>query len=279
MTVKEQLCADLSEHFAGRLTSSLSLLTDEKKQGTRFSLPLSTFYIFDTNGTKWVMDPSLRTAGTLTDTTGSLAERMKGAEYIFITHSHDDHFERKIVRSAAGKGFKWIIPEFMAELAKDTGLSEDEIILSRPGETLMLGNLTVMPFPGRHYRSGTHKGVPCMGYRVSSPGSPTLLFPGDVRDYSTEDLPDVGKCDVVFAHVWLGDGNCMDDDFPMIRDFVRYFASFGAKKVLLTHLYESGREEDSLWRRDHAERIKGVFAGLYPEIETVIPDYGAITGL
>lgn len=269
-----KMFADLRAHFRERLSSSTSLLRDEKQPGTRFSTPLSTFYVFDTNGTKWVMDPALRSAGKITGTAAGMPALLRGAEYILITHRHPDHFDPDVVRACAGKGFCWVIPDFMVDRARQYGLSDAEMIVASAGKPLTLGNLSVLPFEGRHFRPGTRNGVPSLGYRISSPGAPTLLFPGDVRDFSVGVLPDFGTVDAVFAHVWLGDGNCMETDFPLTGDFVRFYASFGAKKIILAHLYESGRLDPFLWRREHAERLRDVFAARSPDTGVLIPAYG-----
>ncbi len=273
LTLTYQMFDDLRKNFADRLYSSLSLL-DESAAGARFSLPQSTFYVFNTNGTKWVADPSVRAAGKITGMTEKLPGLLKKADYIFISHAHSDHFDKDVVRLSAGKGPKWIIPDFMVDKALSLGLSENEIVTSRANEPLSLGNLTVYPFKGRHFRPVSGKGVPCMGYKITSEGAPSILLVGDVRDYSVCDLPDVGRADVVFAHVWLGDKKCMEKDFPMIADFVRFYSSFGAKKIFLTHLYESGRAEESCWRREHAEMIRKSFSETSPDVEVVIPAYG-----
>lgn len=277
--------ADIRAHYVERLVSASSLLRDAPGKGTRFSpvysrfsLVYSTFYIFDTAGTKWVMDPVLRQAADMTDAPDHIADCLAGADYILITHSHDDHFERSVVRRLAGAGIQWVIPSFMVDMAKAYGLSDAEIIPAEAGQTLKLGTLTVQTFEGRHYRPGTKNGVPELGYLVTAPGSPSMLFPGDIRDYDPAGFPPL-SADIVFAHVWLGDGKCMETDFPLADSFVRLFTSFGARRVLLTHLYETVRDIRSMWQRCHAELLAERMKEVCPDMTVDIPDCGTIIQL
>ncbi|MCR4683759.1 MAG: hypothetical protein K5647_10555 [Clostridiales bacterium] len=61
-----------------------------------------------------------------------------------------------------------------------------------------------MDFDGHHFRPDTGKGVPEYGWYITAEGLPSVVIPGDTRDYSA--LPEVPKADICFAHVWLGDG-------------------------------------------------------------------------
>ncbi|MCQ2430520.1 MAG: MBL fold metallo-hydrolase [Clostridia bacterium] len=270
---------DVRMHYVERMTSAGALLRDAPENGTRFALVQSTFYVFDTNGTKWVMDPVLREAASRTDAPDHIAACLSGAEYILITHEHDDHLEEFAVRRLAGRGFQWVVPDWLIGMAKSFGLTDAEIIPAHVGESLTLGAMTVLPFEGRHFRSHSSNGVKNMGYRVTSPGSPTLLFPGDVRDYDPAGFAGVGPADVVFAHVWLGDGACLNAEYPLADDFVRLMGGFGARKVLLCHLYEAARDERSMWRRCHAELLADRFHALCPDVSVLIPEGGEIIRL
>ena len=290
-----RLYEDLRRNFPARFASACSILKENpaaatlpqnpddsessKSVGHRFGLVQSTFYVFSTNGTKWVMDPALRAAGDVTNARETLAERLHGAEYIFITHRHEDHLDPSAVAALAGKGFRWIVPDWLTEKMQAFGLSADEILPVRVGDVLHLGTLTVEAYEGHHFRPQNHKGVRCMAYKVKSPGCRTLLFPGDVRDFAPAQFADMGRTDVLFAHVWLGDHNCLDADFPLIRHFVRLMLSFRPKTVVLTHLYEATRKEDSMWTRAHAERIADAMRAQAPDTEILIPQSGDIMNL
>lgn len=269
---------DVRAHFIPRMEAACSLLSDKPGGGTRFALVQSTFYVFDTAGTKWVMDPALRLAADITAAPDRIADCLRGADYVLITHGHSDHFDGTVVRRLAGSGIRWVIPAFLLEEAAACGLSDREIIPAEPGQTLQLGSMTVQVFEGRHYRPGTQNGVPEIGYRVTAPGSPSLLFPGDIRDYAPDGFSAL-TADVVFGHVWLGDGNCLDSGFPLADDFVRLFSGFSARRVLLTHLYEAGRSEKTMWRRRHAELLAARFAAVSPGIRVDIPFPGQIMEL
>lgn len=277
MSVTMRLAASIREQFTADLLRAGSVLRTPDVHGTRFAMVQSTFYVFNTNGTRWIMDPALRLAGEITNAPDYLRASLRGTEYALITHGHVDHFEEGTVRRLAGMGIRWVIPDFLTETALAMGLTADEIITARPGEELSLGALRVTPFVSRHFRPTTGKGVPEYGYLVRAANAPTILFPGDIRNYDPAGFPEFdAPIDVLFAHVWLGDYVSLCDTFPYTDDFVRLMSSFGARRVLFTHLYESGRKSNCMWRRDHAEMLAARIREIAPATRTDIPRGGEI---
>lgn len=277
----KKLFAELRRDFTNELTRACSVLTTPTTEGTRFSLIHSTFYVFNTCGTRWAMDPALRRAGSITDAGEKIADLMRGTEYILITHGHEDHFEPEMISALKELGIKWVIPEFLTDDAIAAGIDRKNIITARAGEKMELGALRVIPFTGRHFRTTNGKGVPELGYLVSAENSPTLLFPGDVRDYNPAGFPDFVReygirPDILFSHIWLGDYVANGDSYPYTEDYLRLTLSFGAQRILLCHLYESGRKANGMWRVEHAQMLAREIAARNPSVRTDIPRRGEL---
>ena len=112
-------------------------------------------------------------------------------------------------------------------------------------------------------------------------GTLTILKPGDIRNYDPAGFPDFAAdprvhIDVLFAHVWLGDYVSLNESYPYTEDFVRLMTSFGADRVLFTHLYESGRKSNCMWCRSHAEMLAEKIREESPATRTDIPRGGEI---
>ena len=106
-----------------------------------------------------------------------------------------------------------------------------------------------------------------------------MAFPADVRDYALEGLPELGSADYCFAHVWLGDGNCLETDFaPLDSQWVKFMLHFSDKKILLTHL-DGMRREAFIWRPHHAMHLAQCIHAQSPETVTLIPQRGEVIRL
>lgn len=279
MTYRDKLHLDLRLHFDERFARALSVF-DGGAHGTRFALVQSASYFLNTNGFRWAMDLAFRETYRLAETPARAAERLADVELMVITHGHGDHFEERTVRALAETRMHWVIPDFLAAQAVEWGILPERMHIARDGESLCAGQLTILPFTGRHFRPGSGKGVPAYGYHISAEGAPALLFPGDVRDFSTDGLPDLPPSDWCFAHVWLGDKTALSADLAAPCDrLARFMLAFSPRGILLTHLYESTRADDAMWRDTHAALVADAIHALSPTTAVIVPWSGEILDL
>jgi len=246
--------------------------------GTRLGLLHSTSYLFNTGGFPWAMDLAFRCFRDLSNAPSHLSELLHPLKLMILTHEHSDHFDSTTIRELAkNPKLQWIVPDFLLERTLALGVREEMVLVSKPGKTIQVGPLTILPFEGRHLRPVSKAGVPCYGYHISAEGSPSMAFPGDVRDYSLDNLPPCPKADYCFAHVWMGDGNCLSDDFTH-RDsnWASFMLQFSQKNIIITHLYEIGRPERYMWQHRHGLLVEQRIHEQSPETKTFIPKRGEI---
>jgi L-ascorbate metabolism protein UlaG (beta-lactamase superfamily) len=232
-------------------------------------------YIFSTGNIKWAMDfrfPSPTIREKINDRLKDDAEKLS---FIILTHEHEDHYDIETIRSISNTGIHWIIPDFFdRQPLYEAGLYDRNITWINPGDCVEIGGIHIQAFKSLHYMSSKRPGVPEMGYLIET-GSKRLLFPCDVREYAPEKSPHFKGVDVLFAHVWLGADNALN--FPCdkyLSDYCKFMTATGAKKILLTHLYEVGRTVDNMWTYSHAGLLMDNLLSLNPELEIAIPQVG-----
>jgi len=251
------------------------------KHGTRMGLLHSTSYLFNTDGFPWAMDLAFRSFRDLSNAPCHLEVFLRPLKLMILTHEHADHFDSATIPILArNPQLQWIVPDFLLERTLALGVRKEMILVSKPGETIHVGPLTILPFEGRHLRPVTKAGVPCYGYHISAEGSPSMVFPGDVRDYSPENIPQSPEADYCFAHVWMGDGNCLNEDFaPRDAEWATFMLHFSRKNIIITHLYEIGRPERYMWQLRHGLIAEQRIHEQSPETRTIIPKRGDILQL
>ena len=249
-------------------------------EGTDLALINASSYLFNTAGYRWAMDLSYRFANYITETPHLTDELFRDVSLMVLTHGHVDHFEESTVRLLAKTEMMWVVPDFMYDEVTAWGVRPEKIILASPGKPICIEKLTILPFEGRHFRPITKIGVPAYGYYITSPGQPSMAFPADIRDFSTDNLPECPKADICFAHVFLRDGNSRADDYgDLIDEFSRFMLSFSDSHIILAHLYENGRRDEDMWRVDHADLIRERLLALSPSIRVTVPHHGEIIHL
>ena len=270
---------EVRDNFDHWFLSALTVL-DGNESGTKFGLIHSSSYLFNTNGYRWGMDVAFRNARFLASTPKNAVALLKDLELMVISHNHRDHFEESTTRALANTDLEWVIPDFIYDVAVEWGINPQKIHVAREGQPLTVGKLTLLPFCGRHFRPGTTQGVPEYGYFVTAEGSPSMVFPVDVRDLSLDGLPQLPDADYCFANVWLGDGKCLEADYaPIDREFSEFMLHFSTKNIILTHLNEDGRRDKEMWRNHHAELVKQKITELSSETMVIIPNRGEVIEL
>ncbi len=264
---------DTRRHFDKYLTSASSVLRTDGP-GTRFGLIQTTAYLFNTNGFAWGMDLAFREARLYPGLVRNPEKVLKDLKLILISHEHTDHFEPFAVKKLIPIGMTWLIPDFLTDQAKAYGIPGEKILIAQKDVPVKVGPLTILPFESHHRRPVSGAGVEEYGYLVTAEGSPSLVFPVDVRNYSEEGLSDP-EGDVCFAHLWLGDNTALDERHEeKAASFARFMLQHSRKKILITHLYENGRDDRNMWRYENAEEAAGVIRALSPDTKVLIPRKG-----
>jgi len=154
------------------------------------------------------------------------------------------------------------------------------VIVAHNGDALSVGPLKISVFESQHFRPDTGKGVPEYGYRITSEGCPTLVFPGDIRDFSLKNFESIPTSDYCFAHVWFGDNISLNKDYGDFPDiFAKFMLHFSKKNIILAHLYENGRRDAYMWRLEHALLAEKAIKIVSPDTNVLIPQSGDVIKL
>jgi hypothetical protein len=137
------------------------------------------------------------------------------------------------------------------------GLPPENIIVPGHLKPIELNGIRILPFTGLHWETTPReirKGVPAIGYLIEL-NRKRWLFPGDTRTYDASQFPDFGPVDLLFAHLWLGQGCALMEEPPLTDAFCKFCLDLKPRKIALTHLNEFGRDANDLWDESHAEKI------------------------
>ena len=267
----------IRREFDGKFRNALTVYDDDGKQGTEAALLNSSSYLFNTSGYLWAMDPAFRYARYLAKTPSEAAKLFSRVKLIVITHGHVDHFEEETVRQLAGSDIRWVIPDFIYNDAIAWGIAPEKITVAHKNQPICIDKLTILPFMGKHFRPTTGAGLEEYGYHISAEGSPSMVFPADVRDYSRAGIEAVPKADCCFGHVWFGDGNSADGSHTeMARKQAEFLLSFTDRHIVLAHLYENGRRFEDMWREEHADELSEMIKQLSPATRITVPHHGDV---
>ena len=272
-----RIYGELKRHYDERFLRAIEVLN--RTEGSFASLVGPSSYLFSTNGFHWGMDPAFRNARYLAETPSHVREYLGGLDLILLTHDHVDHVEGHTIQALADTEIRWVVPAFFVDRVLSFGVSREKILTVREGDEIRVGPLTIRVLEGKHFRPDTGKGIRAVGYLVSAEGAPTLVFPGDVRDYRSDGAEDL-NADVCFGHVWLTD-NALDAAAYTAKseELADFMLRRSRKRILLTHLYESGRSERGMWQRHHAEVARNAILARSPETAVDIPELGEILEL
>ena len=275
--------------FSARLYEELRLNYDRlfgqavevflKNDGSYMSLIGPTAYLFNTYGYKWAMDVAFRNARYLAEAPSRAREYLCDIDLMILTHGHPDHMEEDTVRALADTDITWLVPDFLVDEVLACGVRREKITVARVGDKISVGLLRITVLKGRHFRPENGSGIEAVGYIVEADNTPTLAFPGDVRDYSTDGTEEL-CADYCFAHVWLTD-NVLDPAMyiPKASSLADFALTVSRKNILLTHLYENGRDEMGMWQKHHAEAVAEAIRERSPETAVKIPRLGEIIKL
>ena len=212
-------------------------------------------YLFRTGGVRWALDPLTLRQRVRWAPEANL-NRLSGLSFVLLTHRHADHLDYPLIRTLRQRPIRWVIPEAILPLVLERcGLPESQVIIPRPLEPLQIEGMRITPFEGLHWEppaaeGGAARGVEALGYLVEWAGK-RWLFPGDVRDYDLRKMPDFGRLDGAFAHLWLGRGGALLDQPPLLEAFCAFYAGLPARRLVVAHLHELGRQAEDTWNEEH----------------------------
>jgi hypothetical protein len=238
-------------------------------------------YLFRWGGVLWAVDPITISARTPAKDPVHPERDFDTADFIVLTHRHADHLDKKLLKSIAHLNIPWIIPEFLlCELDEMIDTLKGPIIIPKADEQIHLSGISILPIIGSHWENEEGQtetdlkhGVPSFSYLFSA-NHKRWFLPGDTRTYDIKNLPDTGKLDGLSAHLWLGRKSAEKAAPPLLDSFCRYFLAFETQRIVISHLYEWGREAEDLWTEKHADIIVEMMKVLNPAIHYEI----ALTG-
>ena len=239
-------------------------------------LMFSANYLCNSGGVRWALDP-VRPTRILAGLPRPVPlEPLRALDFVLLSHAHGDHFDPELLASLRSSPCLIVTPEWMLPLLREeTGIPEYRLVVARPGQSLAIKDVTVMPFASWHEEGGKQR-LPELGYQVISKRQ-RWLFPVDVRTYTPQALVPFAGPDVLFAHVWLGRGQGEHPSPPLLKAFCGFAAGAAPRTLFLAHLNQYNRSPASLWTRRHAGLIREFWENRYPPLPILSPDIGEQT--
>ena len=268
---REALVSDYPEHWSRMIREWRAT-----RETDAVWLTYSANYLFNTHGLRWAVDPVLL-KNRVPEAQALDANRdMEDLEFVLLTHAHIDHVDVALWSQLKGSRCHWIVPEHMTDFfARETSLGDSDFTAAVPGRAIAVAGVSIMPFEAPHYErrvGGEVNHVDSTGYLVET-SSGSYLLPGDIRTYDPACLQPFTDVSAVFAHVFLGRSAAAACDPPLLNAFVDFYLSCRPKKIVLSHLYELGREAEDCWLTSHAELAAEAFASADNEVDVVIPEW------
>lgn len=237
--------------------------------GCRAWLMYSASYLFRTNTILWAMDPLTLRQRVPESPNVNVSADLADLSFVILTHRHEDHLDLNLIRQLRDHPIQWIVPMDLVPDLKETGIPAGRILIAEAFQEITIQGIRVIPFPGLHLHSepnGKQHGVPSMGYLIELNGH-RWLFPGDTRRYDTPLLSLFDGVDGLFAHLWLGRSQALVESPALLDPFCRFLSSFEAKKVILAHLEEWGRDANDFWDVRHVDMVREHLKQLAPSLE------------
>lgn len=120
------------------------------------------------------------------------------ADYIFITHSHWDHFSLVSILELRKPNTVFVIPKDLVEELLSIGISEEYIVSVRPNQTYSFKNIEFRTIPAYNLKKAYHKrSQDWVGYIVNY--EKVIYYIAGDTDLTKEALE--VKCDVAFLPV------------------------------------------------------------------------------
>lgn len=249
-------------------------LTDGANGGNSISMTGPSGGVVRLGDSVFAIDPAICGEKGLEASVTELRDLFSHIPLVFITHSHSDHFDRKLTAVLADLPIKWVIPYCISEdRITESGLKRENILRTAPGDRLMFGDLCIEVFDGMHHDADSSHGCDAVGYYITF-NSRSLLIMGDVRQYDPKFFPVFPSVDSIFMGVWLGREKALEPDAVLLEQYCRFIAAYAPEKAFLWHLYQSARKLPDMWDYTHSALIMDRLLETNPEIETVVVKTG-----
>ena len=269
----EEARVEYDKSFEARWRQVLKEFKEAAEDSIHICGPSS--YLFTLAGEKIAVDPQIRRSSDFALVEDTLREAFGSLSAILITHEHDDHFCTPLARLLKDTDVIYYLPFGIREQwVEESELPPERIRYVHPGDVFQIGAVTVRGFESPHVPFGaSHALVEC-GYELTTARGRVLL-PGDIREYDYKDYPPMQGADLCITHVWAGNDAIHPEEYlPRMEKCADFFARFGAKKYLLGHLYEIGREQLYMWDMDHAAILTKNLKARMPACEVSVPLFG-----
>ncbi len=123
---------------------------------------------------------------------------LNDADYVFITHSHYDHYSESDIKKVIKDNTKFIITSDLENKINAMGVSKENITVAYPNESYEIDDLKIDTIPSYNTNKTYHKkSYNWVGYNVDINGTKYYVV-GDSD--VTNELKNV-KCDVIFIPV------------------------------------------------------------------------------
>ena len=249
-------------------------MTAEKHTVVRF--PNCASYIFSTTNIFWLVDPSFNYFDCKEDDIelNEIASLInQKISFAVITHLHPDHCQSQLVKKIDDPSFRWIVSSrFADEFNYRYGVGFEQMTILKDGESTVLHDIRITAECGYHNEAGK-TGYPSCSYNIELPDGIKIFMPADIRDFSAG-IPDMSEVDYTFGHIFLGREDATGNNFSHLHDFVDFIMRRKCGSVILTHLYELGRQPRDLWTHRHAVMAEAEIRKKDPEIKVYIPHFG-----
>ena len=241
---------------------------------TLMRFPNSSSYLFSSGSSCfWMVDPAFSTTAEPDSGIGEIMDLIRQKiHFIVLTHLHGDHCQFDLIRGLAGAGITFVLPDSLAtDFQEQSGIPPEELCPLKPGESVTFSGITITAGAGYHAEPGK---IPVLSasYDITLPDGIRLFLPGDVRDYSAQ-VPD-SPVDYTIGHVFLGREDATGSTFSCLDRFCDFITRREPAHLILTHLYEIGRNPPDLWTHRHALMAADKIRQIKPGISVDAPFFG-----
>jgi hypothetical protein len=234
-----------------------------------FWLMFSACYLFKTNNVRWALDPvSLLHRLSKTHTTNFIDD-FNDLSFALISHLDADHFDRILINNLSNSNTKWIVPAAIAEtFIEKTTLKPEKLVVVHPGEIIEIDGIAIRTYDGFHDTDSA--AIASAAFYIDT-GVHKMFFPGDTRRYEKSKLPEIPSLNYFFAHMWLGYEAALDHKHDLLVPFCDFCSAMKPETIIIAHLFEVARTNNSYWNVVHADKTKHIFKNKYPDIQITVP--------